>query len=303
MKWKQNTNNVDVPLKEIHPNIKNPRKGSYDKVKMDELKESLSAMGQLNNMTLDEKGIILSGHRRFHAMKEMDWDIAKCDVKVGLSEFDKSAVMICDNATQQKFNAWENRKTISDIYFNEFCEEYEFTRKDEKGYTVFAKKIGISVPQARRCIESMARQNLAIASKLEVMGCTPDIFDEILDTPNKYKKEVMNKAIQLHKKSKTIKSLRTGEPLKRSGMSIRYQLRMFKKSLVAKTATDELKPAFFKIIYSRLDNLGFVLTKKVFEKADVNDKLKLKEIIKKNIIPIWKLLENYKGTEKKSAFD
>ena len=114
--------NKDVLIKDIKPNLKNPRKGMYDKRDLEELKQSLEAMGQITPIKIDEKGYILAGHRRFQAAKELDWTSLKTQVMRGLSEFKKSVIMFSDNATQKKFNAWDMRKSIYDLYWNEFCE-------------------------------------------------------------------------------------------------------------------------------------------------------------------------------------
>ena len=74
VKWKQSKKNVDVPLDLLKPNFKNPRKGEYDKGKLEELKTSLDSMGQFNAVKIDENGVLLAGHRRYQAAKELGWD-------------------------------------------------------------------------------------------------------------------------------------------------------------------------------------------------------------------------------------
>jgi len=284
-KWKHNKKSVDVPLKMIHPNFKNPRKGTYDKEKLEILKESLMSIGQLTPIKIDENGTILSGHRRFEAARQLEWSSLRCDVFVGLDDFSKSAILIGDNATQEKFDAWGNRKAISDIYWNEFCEVYEFKGKNDKGYSTFAKKLGISLPQARRCVESMARENITTARKLESAGCGTDVFDEVLDTPKKYREQMINKALSLASK----KGKKLGKKVDKKPQ-LRHKLRMFRKTLVAKDAIENLNPSFFKVIHSKLDSIGMVLTKEVFQKATEEQKREMKENIKRNIIPFWNML-------------
>lgn len=293
MKFKTNKRNVSIPLNQVHPNFKNPRKGTYDKGEMEELKESLEAMGQLTSLKLDENGFILAGHRRHQAIKELGWDTVRCDILVGLSEFDKSAVMISDNATQKQFNAWEHRKAIADIYWNEFVEEYEFKNAQDKGYAEFSKKLGISKSQTRKIVESMATKNLTIARMLEKEKMSTTIYDEILNAPEKYREDLTKKAIELKRKKKF-----------KSDMTIRDNLRMHKKHLIVKTQKDGLSAGFFQIIHNRLDSLGQVLTKPVLKKASINERIRLYDNIKKNIIPAWKELEKMKKDKfKKSIFE
>jgi len=284
MKWKRNQKNMNVPLKNIKPNIKNPRKGQYDRIDLDELKESLESLGQITNLIIDENGNLLAGHRRHQAAKELKWSTMKCDVLIGLSTFRKSAIMISDNATQKQFNAWESRSSINDIYWNEFTEEYHFKGTNDKGYGEFAKQLGISRTQVKRIIDSMSKMNQAIGLTLKKAGCSADIFDTILQTPDKHRKKMVKKALELKKKGKD----------KNSGAGLREHLRMYKKELTVQEATTEMGPGFYSTIHYKLGALGMVLTKNVINAATREERMKLKQSIEKNILPGYKMLKNLK---------
>lgn len=276
MKYKQNQKNIEVDIKDIHPNIKNPRKGQYDGKDLDELKENMESMGQLSAIKIDENGTLLAGHRRYVAAKELGWTKLRCDIITGLTEFSKSAIMISDNATQRQFNAWESRQAISDIYWNEFCEEYEFRNSSDKGYTEFAKKIGVSKSTVTKVLSSMSKDNKAMILRLKSAGCGTEVLDTILATPQKYREELANKAIALTKNKKS-----TG---------LREYLRMHKKTLMVKEMKKNLHPNFFAAIHYKLNAIGAVLTKDIIMAADINERIKLKKDIQKNILPGLKLL-------------
>lgn len=121
---KRTIKGITVALNKIKPNIKNPRKGKYARVGLGELKDSLELVGQLTPLKVDEDFVLLAGHRRLYAMKELDWKECRVEVLKGLTTFQKSAVLISDNATQEKFDAYDNREAIHDMYWNEFLEEY-----------------------------------------------------------------------------------------------------------------------------------------------------------------------------------
>ncbi len=276
---------VEVKLSDIHPNLNNPRRGTYDSGEMDELKESMQVMGQLTPIKLDEKNNILGGHRRHHAAKELGWTTLRAEIFDNLSPFDRSAVMISDNTTQKHFNHWDARKTISDIYWNEFCEEYNFKSGTDKGYTEFGRKLGISKLTVTKIVESMQKDNLKIARDIERAGLGTEVFDTILSSPKKFRKDMTKKAIKLRKDGK--RGI--------TGAGLRVQLRMFKKNLVAKESKSEnFHPNFFATIYYSLNSLGEILTKEVLKKANVNERIKLLESIEKNVIPFYNKIKNTK---------
>jgi len=281
MKWKEDQKNILVPVDKIKENIKNPRKGTYDKVDMEELKDSIQSLGQLTPLKLDETGTLLAGHRRLKALKELGKEKARCDVITGLSVFKKSAILISDNATQRKFSAWDNRIAISDIYWNEFCEEYHFKTPNDKGYSEFAKQLGVSATQVRTIIESMSRENTEIYKKLKNAGLGVEVFDTILHTSKKYRKKVLAKALELNKKN--------------GSAGLGEKLRMYKKSLLAKDIENDLHPAYFKSINYKIEAIGHALTKDVISKTPINNKLELKQNIEKYILPVYNKLKKLKG--------
>jgi len=282
-KYSFNRRNLIVKLKDIKTNIKNPRKGQYDRKDLDELKDSLETVQQLTALKVDENAVLLGGHRRLQAMKELKWTECKVDVIVGLSEFNKSAIMISDNATQRQFNAWESRQAISDIYWNEFCEEYQFKGANDKGYTMFGKKLGISKSQVKVIVESLSKDNLGIARKLKAKKIGTEVLDTILRSPKKYRTALTSKAIEL---SKGTKATREG--------GLREHLRMYKKALQIEERTEECHPSFFKTIHYKLSALGLALTKNVIKVMPINEKIKLKKSIEKHILPGYKLVKNCK---------
>lgn len=293
MQWKKNQRNVDVPLKLVHPNIKNPRKQEYykDAAAMGELKESMASMGQLTSIKLDEDGVILAGHRRFHVAKLLEWATIRADIITGKSSFEKSAILISDNATQRQFSAWEHRKSINDIYWNEFCEEYEFKKPTDKGYSAFARKLGISQVHVRRIIESMRKENLDIARKLEATGVKgiSAVYQEIIIAPKKHRGEVFKETLKLIKRKQKIGTSGTGVK-----DSLRDYIRNFKARLVVEDAKDKLHPSYFSRVYHYLRLIKEFMTKEVVKRMTEERKMKLRKEIEQNILPVYNLLKNGK---------
>lgn len=277
-KYRKSKNNVLVPLKDIKPNIKNPRKGTYERREMALLKHSLVSMGQITPIIIDEEGVILGGHRRFQAMKELGWEEARCDIRAGLTPFEKSAVMFSDNTVRQSFNAWDSRKAVADVYWNEFCHEHKFKNENDRGLTAFANKLGISVAMVHKIIKSMDVENQRLVNKLRKAKLGTSVVDEVLNAPKKERSSLANKVIKW----------------KANGWSdvrIRDDLTATRKHLKVKKQVEKLHPAFFKTTYGRIESLGYILTKELFKKMDLEQRRTMKMLIKQNILPMWKLLE------------
>jgi len=301
-KFKKDRKNVEVPLSEVIGNFKNPRKGTYNKDRLEQLKESLDNIGQLNPIKIDEYGVLLAGHRRTEAARQLGWVTIRADIKTNLSDFDKSALLISDNATQERFDAWENRKAIADIYWNEFCAVYQFKNGHDKGYKAFSQKLGISISMVRKCIESMAKNNLNLAKELKTRGCAPSVMDEVLQTPTKYKDDVIKKATELSIKMKPKNNISSGKALNGVDSNrIVEKIRNYKRKLRVDDAKENLHPSFVKLILRRFDDMGLLLDKKLINKAEAGDIIDMKKAIEKNILPFYKLCK--KGKPKISMKD
>lgn len=275
--------NVDLELDQIHPNFKNPRKGDYDKDDMEILKESMKSMGQINNIVVDENGVLLAGHRRYEVAKQLGWDTLRADIKAGLSEFEKSAIMLSDNATRKDFKPWEHRKAINDIYWNEFCEEYEFKSEKDKGYSAFGKAVGMSIATVSKIIKSMRKENIALANKLRKEGVSTTTYDEVLNTPKKYRNEIVNEVVKLSKDNKN-----------KSGSQIREKIRAKKKKLRLENQKEKLHPNLFQALYRKIDSINTVLSKDVIKNLDYERCQEIKKKFKNKLIPVYKELKKKK---------
>jgi hypothetical protein len=85
---------VDMPLGEIHPYERNPRKND---MAVEPLMQSIRANGFNAPIIVDEKGVILAGHTRYKAAQKLGLKTAPCVVVTGLGESQKRAYRIADN--------------------------------------------------------------------------------------------------------------------------------------------------------------------------------------------------------------
>lgn len=85
-----------VNIKDIHPYANNPRKNDEA---VEAVKKSIEQCEYVAPIVLDENNIILAGHTRFKALKELGYTDVECIVKEGLSEEQKRKYRLLDNKT------------------------------------------------------------------------------------------------------------------------------------------------------------------------------------------------------------
>lgn len=258
---------MKIKINLIKPNIKNPRK-RYDKGELEELKLSLQSMGQLNPCIVDEKYILLSGHRRHFAAKELGWKELDCIVKKGLSTFEKSAILVSANSTQISFNAWESREAISRIYWDEFLEEYHPRSSKDKGYSTFSNKMGLSITHIRKIVESTKKENKSYYERLKAANCSPNTVDEVMSAPKHLRTYLTDAAIKRKEEIKDMGSDRTRD-------YIRAEKR--KAQLLEK---DNIHTSKFRVWIDRIEALNFEFDEVIIEKGDWDDLKKLKKSLK-----------------------
>jgi len=98
-------------LSKIKPYKNNPRKNDGA---VPAVAESIKQCGYCAPIIVDENGIILAGHTRLKALKQLGWD--KCEVNVisGMTEEQKNKFRLLDNKTGE-FAGWDNQKLIEEL--------------------------------------------------------------------------------------------------------------------------------------------------------------------------------------------
>jgi len=279
-KYKENKQGVYVNIGDMKPNPNNPRK-SFDKKELEELKASLDALGQLNDCLIDEYGYILIGHRRHQAAKELGWKTLRCDIQVGLSPFNKSATMVSSNATQVGFNHWEHREAIARIYWDEFLNEYPTDGRD-KGYSSFARKMGLSPSHIKKIIEVSKGKNKKMFEKLKNAKIDANTVDEVLTAPVELRKHLTDVALQEKKKIRSTGKIK----------SVRKKVRAIKrKALMENQDVEVIDARYFGRWYEDIEALGVEFGDHLIEKGDFKSLVKLEACIRKNIVIFYNKLK------------
>ena len=89
---------VKKKLTEIKPYKRNPR---INDNAVEAVKESIRQCEYVAPIVVDENGVILAGHTRYKALKEMGVDEIEVCVKSGLTEEQKKKYRILDNKTAE----------------------------------------------------------------------------------------------------------------------------------------------------------------------------------------------------------
>jgi ParB-like chromosome segregation protein Spo0J len=95
-----------VLLEHIKPNPRNPR--THSKKQIRQIADSIQAVGFAAPVLIDEDGVLLAGHGRLEAAKQLGLRRIPAVVIEGLSEARKRALLLADNRIAQSSYAAAN---------------------------------------------------------------------------------------------------------------------------------------------------------------------------------------------------
>ena len=78
-----------------------------------ELMVSMSEVGLLNPLTIDEDYCVIEGTRRYNSAKNLGWSKIRCDKRIGLSEYQKLTIEIDENLRRKNLNPAEEAKALA----------------------------------------------------------------------------------------------------------------------------------------------------------------------------------------------
>lgn len=94
---------VKLKLSQIKPYEKNPRRNDGA---VDAVVASIEQCGYCSPILVDENNVILAGHTRYKALKELGWKEAEVVVRDGLTDEQKRKYRLLDNKTNE-FASWD----------------------------------------------------------------------------------------------------------------------------------------------------------------------------------------------------
>lgn len=100
----------EVPLEKIKIRENRIRVDIGD---LSNLMSSMTDVGQLNPLTIDENYYIIEGTRRYYSAKNLGWSKIKCEIRIGLSEYQKLIIEIDENLQRKNFNPAEEAKALA----------------------------------------------------------------------------------------------------------------------------------------------------------------------------------------------
>lgn len=111
----------DININDLKPFKNNPRQHTEKQIK--QIMASINEFGFINPILVDEKNVILAGHGRYMAAKELDLSKVPCYVQKGLTENQKQALVIADNkiamnSTWDEDLLWDQIKKLNKDGFN-----------------------------------------------------------------------------------------------------------------------------------------------------------------------------------------
>lgn len=176
---------TNIPIADIKPHPKNPRKSVGD---VTELAGSIKSNGIMQNLTVipdndnDGKYIALIGHRRLAAAKLAELETVPCLIAVNLTEAEQVAIMLTENIHREALTAIEEAEGIQMML--------------DLGDTVsdISNKTGMSETTIRRRRNLLELDHdLVIAAQGN--GATLDDFDKIREIKDEKQREECLKAV------------------------------------------------------------------------------------------------------------
>ncbi|HIL26840.1 MAG TPA: DUF4338 domain-containing protein [Nitrospinaceae bacterium] len=157
---------MKLSTNEIKPNPINDQ--IYSVTEIDDLELSLKTHGQLEPIVVNKKNTLISGHRRFYAIKRLGW--SECDVRVlepkndiiSLIEFNRHRVKsVTDILNESRFLEKELRTNIG-------RGSKSIVRNGKRMRTIIevSKKLGLSTTQLKK-IKSIANYDPKILERID----------------------------------------------------------------------------------------------------------------------------------------
>jgi ParB family chromosome partitioning protein len=100
----------EVPLEKLKIRKNRIREDVGD---LTDLMSSMTEVGQLNSLTIDEDYYILEGTRRYYSAKNLGWSSIQCEKRIGLSDYQKLLIEIDENLRRKNFNPAEEAKALA----------------------------------------------------------------------------------------------------------------------------------------------------------------------------------------------
>ena len=87
----------------------------YSLSNLDDLVRSISQKGLLQPLILNQRNQILSGHRRFTAIKELGWTEVECEIVETKSQEEEAELLVHHN--KQRVKTWKEKVSEAQILF------------------------------------------------------------------------------------------------------------------------------------------------------------------------------------------
>lgn len=143
---------ITLKITEIHPYEKNPRLNDNA---VEAVKESIKQCGYISPIIVDENNVVLAGHTRLKAIKELGWKEVEVIRKDNLTEEQKKKYRILDNKTSE-YAEWDYellKGELEGLDFNGFDFEWgieeDEPEAEEDNYDIDKKLEEIKEPQAK----------------------------------------------------------------------------------------------------------------------------------------------------------
>lgn len=128
---------VYLNLEDIKPYQNNPRRNNEA---IEKVIKSIDEFGFTNPILIDEDNIIIAGHTRYEASKQLELKQVPCIAIKNLTKEQKKAYRLIDNKTNE-FASWDYNKLVEELsdIVNIDMKEYNFNINDFEDLSISDK--------------------------------------------------------------------------------------------------------------------------------------------------------------------
>jgi len=145
---------VDLPLKDIRPYWRNPRKNDGA---VDAVRRSIETYGYNQPIVVDAENVIIAGHTRYKALQQLGVDTASC-VVLDLDPAKAKEYRIADNKTNE-LSSWDYENLIPELREVGNLEDLQiYFQDDDLDRLVRDVSPTYEAPPAQEHIEERGRQ-------------------------------------------------------------------------------------------------------------------------------------------------
>lgn len=184
----------EIQVNKIKPDLNQPRK-SFDKVRLNEMAQSIKTEGVINPIEIDKGYIIITGEMRWRSAKLAGLKTVPCKI-LKISDKDRFMRQVIENIHHNTMSAWDTAKAMEKLLLLSAADSKEKIGRggyNDKGITWLSEKLGKSRSSIASYLDILEASKPIIKAVRD--GLSHTSIQEIKRVEPKFKKELEDKVV------------------------------------------------------------------------------------------------------------